>query len=177
MALPIDTSGRVQRILKDGRFLSRLEKPVRIDCKHEIPYVAGYSKNGRTVYFDRDYHPFFNWKGKIIDTRDYILIHEVSEKAIIDLYGLRYQAAHHIATHIEAKVVAEHGINWWSYTRFIHPQIKHIYHEKVRDVPKDLDLTPYIDEDERKVLDALKHRKDIRPYIDKKKRLYRKHRH
>lgn len=177
MALPQDNSRFVSRILSDGRFTARLDKAVRIDCKHEIPYLAGYSKNGQTVYFDKDFQPFFNYRGNIIDTRDFILIHEVSEKAILDLYGLRYQQAHHIATHIEAQAIKTAGINWWVYSRFLHPQIKHIYSEKIHNIPKDLDLKPYVDEQERKILDSIKHNRDIRPEITKKKRLYRKHRH
>lgn len=175
--LPKVHSATVNKILNDGRFIERLERPVRIDCKFDIIYLAGYSKNGKVVYFDKDFKPFMNYKGTIIDTRDYITVHEVSEKAIIDIFGYRYQAAHHIATHIEAQCVASAGINWWVYTRFLKPQIKHIYDEKITNVPKDLDLRPYVDEQERKVLDALKHKNDIRSTLTKKSRLYRRHRH
>jgi len=72
-------------------------------------------------------------------------VHEVVEKALVDLFRLSYSKAYHIATHVESVVVRNSGINWWAYTKFLRPQIKQVEHEKLNKTPPDLDRTPYGD--------------------------------
>ncbi len=158
------SSLQAKRLLNSAAFLTRLRRPVRCDFDHDIPYLSGYSKDAKTIYFDRHLRRNFSFRGKVIDVADFLLVHEVSEKALIDLFGLRYQAAHHLATHMESQaIIAKYGPGVWKpYSRFLEPQIKHAEHEKITFLPPDLDLEPYRDEKDKNILRALQANKDIR---------------
>jgi chorismate synthase len=71
------------------------------------------------------------------------------EQETVDVFGMDYQQAHHIATHQERKAVKEAGISWNDYDEYLKPYIKEVHHEHLKVVPKDLDLTPYADEKEK----------------------------
>jgi hypothetical protein len=165
--LPKVKSPYVQKLLKNKAFIRRLCEPVTVYSNDDVPYLAGYSKDGKEIFYDRHFNPFMHYHGRIVDTRQFITIHEVGEKALIDLFHLKYQAAHHIITHFEAQAVHDAGINWWTYTKFLSPQIKGVYHEQLQKIPKHLDTTPYKDEHERKILEELKKGHDIRPFHHK----------
>ena len=49
----------------------------------DIPYLAGYSKDGRTIYIDRDLQKW-QWLGKWVNTNRFLFLHEHVEKAVID---------------------------------------------------------------------------------------------
>ena len=40
----------------------------KIDRKHDIPYLAGYSRDGKTIYIDRHMPPSFRYRGREINT-------------------------------------------------------------------------------------------------------------
>lgn len=126
-------------------FLDRIHTNVRLNYRYDIPYLAGYSNDGKVIYFDRHLKRHMNYKGKNIDISMFLVVHEVVEKALIDLYRFNYQRAHHIAKHFEHLSLKNYGINWWVYTKFLNPQIKFVYKKKKIVIPHDLDLTPYID--------------------------------
>jgi hypothetical protein len=147
-------SARVKRMLNDRRFKNRISKidTVRVNKNYDIPYVAGYSEDDHTIYIDRNLKTMM---GKIDVTR-FIVSHEVTEKALLDLFNLDYQQAHHIALYIEHEYVTKHGVNWRQYCKFLDPQMKHIGHEKITRIPKDLDIEPYQDEKDFKLLKRMK---------------------
>jgi hypothetical protein len=118
--------------------------------KYDVPYLGGYSQDGTKVYIDR--HLDTNMNGK--DISRFIRIHEVAEKALIDLFDLDYQTAHHIALHIEHQAVKASNIDWNRYSRFLNPYIKKVSNDLQR-IPPDLDITPYKDENDRTKLKAL----------------------
>jgi hypothetical protein len=151
MQLPKVASSKVHRYLSDPRFKKEFDHDYQIDRSCDVPYVAGYSINGRTVFVDRH---FKKMMGKI-DVEPYIFVHEKCEKALIDTFGLKYQDAHHIATHLERMTIARDGINWDRYEKFVINQYKHIGHEKIQKIPHNLDLTPYKDEKDFKLLRQL----------------------
>src|SRR5258708_872858 len=72
-----------------------------IDRSHDIPYLAGYSIDGRRIYIDRHLPPTFEHRGKKFGVDRYLLLHEEVEKTLIDALGLHYQHAHQIATRAE----------------------------------------------------------------------------
>src|SRR5579864_1987691 len=55
----------------------------RIDHSYDIPYLAGYSIDGETIYIDRDLK-LWQYLGKSIDTEQFLILHEKVEKALID---------------------------------------------------------------------------------------------
>lgn len=152
--LPRIRSARVKRMLNDRRFRARFAKlnAIRVDKSYDIPYVAGYSEDGRTVFVDRHLKTMM---GKT-DVARFIISHELTEKALLDLFNLDYQQAHHIATYVEHEFVTKEGVDWRQYCKFLDPQMKHIGHEKVQKIPKTLDIEPYQDEKDFHLLKRMK---------------------
>jgi hypothetical protein len=139
-------------MLNDRRFKRRIAEHHIIDRSYDIPYVAGYSEDEKRIYIDRH----LNTKMDGVDVAPFIITHEVIEKALLDLFNLKYQQAHHIATYVEHEHCTKAGVNWRKYTKFLDPQMKHIGHEKVKKIPKSLDLEPYEDEKDFELLKRMK---------------------
>ena len=72
-----------------------------LDRKHDIPYLAGYSQDGKTIYIDRHMPRTMRYQGRDIDTDRYLILHEEVEKTLIDQLNLHYLHAHQIATRAE----------------------------------------------------------------------------
>src|ERR1700685_4192365 len=123
-----------------------------IDRAHDIPYLAGYSTDGKRIYIDRHLPPSFLYKGRKIEVDRYLLLHEEVEKTLIDQLDLHYQHAHQIATRAEEAAVRADGVSWRAYDRFMQQYVKTIGDERLSKVPKDLDLKPYRDEQDDDLL-------------------------
>src|SRR5580700_6784543 len=117
-----------------------------LDRKHDIPYLAGYSKDGKTIYIDRHLPSEMEYKGRKINTDRFLVLHEEVEKTLIDQLDLHYLHAHQIATRAEEAAVRAAGIRWHDYDRFMQKYVKTIGDERLKKVPPDLDLKPYRDE-------------------------------
>ena len=148
--LPV-ASAKVHRYLSDPRFKREFDSPYKVDRSCDVPYVAGYAKDGKRVFVDRH---FKKMMGKV-NVEPYVFVHEKAEKALIDVFGLHYQVAHEIAEYLERLTVERDGLNWDKYEKFVMKQYKHIGHEKVEKVPHNLDLTPYEDEHDVSILRKL----------------------
>jgi len=129
----------------------------KIDRSHDIPYLAGYSKDGKTIYIDKDVPKGFkNRAGKFIETDKYLILHESIEKLLIDTYNEIYQLAHQIALRIERTAVESNGISWKEYNDFMMKYIKELEDmDSYKNVPKDLDLTPLKNEHDTKTLNKI----------------------
>jgi hypothetical protein len=121
----------------------------------DIPYIAGYSVDGHTIYIDRHLPRSFPWLMKSVRVEPFLLTHEVVEKALLDQLRLHYLHAHQIAVRAERDAVKAAGISWWAYQRFMKSHEKSIEEEKLIRVPAALDLTPYRDEKDFGLLQRL----------------------
>lgn len=121
---------------------------VKLDYTYDIPYLAGYSNDAQTVYIDR--HLDTEFQGQ--DVSKFLKIHEFTEKLILDIFGLKYQQAHRIATLAELHAVQQAGLDWEEYSAYLSDYIKSCSEEDLQRVPADLDLTPYRDEHDRRIL-------------------------
>lgn len=146
----------------------------------DIPYLAGYSKDGTKIYIDRDLS-FWNYKGQYIDTDRFLKLHEEVEKTLIDalheakghdldvlLSCLRmksisdeiYYHCHGVATCAELYAVemAYGPAGVAAYNNFMRKSVKKAEDERIRRVPPDLDMTPYTGEDaqDRRLRAAMK---------------------
>jgi hypothetical protein len=129
-------------MLTDPKFLERMKGSVSVVSKYDIPYVAGYSKDGKHIYIDRHMNTKMNDK----DITKYLVVHEKTEKVLLQLFNLKYQQAHHIATAVEHAAVVKDGIDWNVYSKYVDKFVKTLGHENLSNAPPDLDLTPYKDE-------------------------------
>jgi len=128
------------------QMLRTLLKRVKLDRKHDIPYLAGYSRDGKTIYIDRELPRYFIARRWRIYTDRFLILHESVEKAMIDQLRLKYQHAHQIALRTEEAAVRAYGIKWREYDRFMQMYIKEAADEKLARLPVDLDIKPYRDE-------------------------------
>ena len=126
-----------------------------IDRGYDIPYIAGYSVDGHTVFIDRHLPRTFRWLLKTVRVEPFLLTHEIVEKALLDELRLHYLHAHQIAVRAERDAVKAAGISWWAYQRFMKQHEGKIEEEKLVKVPATLDLTPYRDEKDFELLERL----------------------
>ncbi|MGD0723089.1 MAG: hypothetical protein ABR970_18800 [Roseiarcus sp.] len=123
-----------------------------IDREHDIPYLAGYSFDGKRVYIDRHLPRSFVFKGRTIEVDRYLLLHEEVEKTLIDQLHLHYQHAHQIATRAEEAAVRAERVSWRAYDQFMQQYVKQAGDERLTKVPADLDLKPYRDEHDKELI-------------------------
>jgi hypothetical protein len=142
----------VSSLMMDRALDAICRRVKKFDRKHDIPYLAGYSLDGKTIYIDRHMPQFFKFHDRKIDTDRFLILHEEVEKTLIDQLGLHYLHAHQIATRAEEAAVRAAGITWRDYDRFMQKYVKQIGDERLTKVPKDLDLKPYRDEQDDDLL-------------------------
>ena len=118
---------------------------VHLERSYDIPYLAGYSLDGHTIFIDRHMPKSFVYRNRRVYTDRFLIVHEAVEKSLIQLLGMHYLTSHQIALHAEQAAVRAEGIKWDAYNEFMEEYIKVIGDEKLSKVPDNLDLTPYID--------------------------------
>jgi hypothetical protein len=139
------------------RALDAIERRIKtIDRAHDVPYLAGYSLDGKTIYIDRHLPRSFLYKGRTISVDRYLLLHEEVEKTLIDQLDLHYQHAHQIATRAEEAAVRADGVSWRAYDRFMQQFVKQMGDERLTKLPVDLDLKPYRDEHDYDLMRRMK---------------------
>ena len=143
------------------RALDAIERRIgAIDREHDIPYLAGYSLDGKRIYIDRHLPKSFAYRGREIAVDRYLLLHEEVEKTLIDQLDLHYQHAHQIATRAEEAAVRADGVSWRAYDRFMQKYVKRMGDERLTKLPRDLDLKPYRDEHDydlmRRMVEAMR---------------------
>jgi hypothetical protein len=136
----------VSSLMMDRALDAVVRRVNKLDRAHDIPYLAGYSLDGKTIYIDRHMPRAFRFRGRSVETDRFLILHEEVEKTLIDQLGLHYLHAHQIATRAEQAAVRAAGITWRDYDRFMQKYVKTIGDERLTKVPKDLDLKPYRDE-------------------------------
>jgi hypothetical protein len=133
-----------------------LRRVKKLDRTHDVPYLAGYSVDGKTIYIDRHLPRTMNYKDRKIEVDRYLIMHEEVEKTLIDQLGLHYLHAHQIATRAEEAAVRADGILWRDYDRFMQRYVKRIGDERLTRVPEDLDLKPYRDEHDFDLMERMR---------------------
>src|SRR6204780_1016541 len=149
----------VSSLMMDRALDAVVRRVKKLDRKHDIPYLAGYSLDGKTIYIDRHMPKSFKFGGRVVETDRFLILHEEVEKTLIDQLGLHYLHAHQIATRAEQAAVRAAGVKWRDYDRFMQKYVKHISDERLTKVPADLDTKPYRDEHDddllRRMLEAV----------------------
>jgi len=135
----------VSSLMLDRALDAILRRVKKLDRSHDVPYLAGYSMDGKTIYIDRHLPFSFKYRGRTIDVDRFLIMHEEVEKTLIDQLDLHYLHAHQIATRAEEAAVRAERISWRAYDRFMQKYVKSVGDERLKKVPKDLDLKPYRD--------------------------------
>lgn len=143
-----------------------------IDSRFEIcrdfhvPYLAGYSEDGERIYIDSRCPDGYiakvgKHKGKFFQTDRFLQLHEAIEKIILMFFCLdgelpngAYQLAHQIAMQPERSAVEAEGGDWTEYQSFMSSWAKSCEREGYENLPDDLDMTPYTDEDDHRMVKA-----------------------
>jgi hypothetical protein len=177
----------VSSLMMDRALDAVVRRVKKLDRAHDVPYLAGYSLDAKTIYIDRHMPRAFKLRGRTIATDRFLILHEEVEKTLIDQLGLHYLHAHQIATRAEEAAVRAAGITWRDYDRFMQKHVKRIGDERLTKVPKDLDLKPYRDEHDddllRRMLASVKagkvpkglHVRDLAEAIRQLRRRVRRH--
>ena len=87
----------------------------KVDRTYDIPYIAGYSEDGRTIFIDRHLPRSFRSLLKRVYVTPFLLTHEIVEKALLDELRLHYLHAHQIALRVERAAVEAAGVSWSTY--------------------------------------------------------------
>jgi len=58
----------VSSLMMDRALDAVVRRVKKLDREHDIPYLAGYSKDGKTIYIDRHMPSSFRYAGKDINT-------------------------------------------------------------------------------------------------------------
>jgi hypothetical protein len=145
----------VSSLMMDRALDAVVRRAKKLDRKHDIPYLAGYSNDGKTIYIDRHMPKTWEYRGRTVNTDRYLILHEEVEKTLIDQLGLHYLHAHQIATRAEQAAVRAAGINWRDYDHFMQKYVKKIGDERLTKIPADLDYKPYRDEHDFDLLDRM----------------------
>jgi hypothetical protein len=135
----------VSSLMLDRALDAILRRVKKLDRSHDVPYLAGYSRDGKTIYIDRHLPKSFTYRGRSVEVDRYLILHEEVEKTLIDQLDLHYLHAHQIATRAEEAAVLADKIPWRAYDHFMQKYVKSIGDEHLKKVPSDLDLKPYRD--------------------------------
>jgi hypothetical protein len=135
----------ISSLMLDRALDAILRRVRKLDRNHDIPYLAGYSQDGKTIYIDRHLPKSFTFRGRTVEVDRFLILHEEVEKTLIDQLDLHYLHAHQIATRAEEAAVHAQRITWQAYDRFMQKYVKRIGDERLTKVPVDLDLKPYRD--------------------------------
>ncbi|MDD4890221.1 MAG: hypothetical protein PHU85_09860 [Phycisphaerae bacterium] len=130
-------------------------KRVRLDRTYDIPYLSGYSGDGRTIYIDRHLPRSFLTRGRRVRVDPFLILHEAVEKALLHKLHLVYQHAHQIALRAEEAAVRAAGVSWREYDRFMQRHVKEADDERLSRIPPNLDIKPYRDESDWQLLKSM----------------------
>lgn len=129
--------------------IDEIVSKVQVSREYDIPYVAGMNTASTTVYIDRHLPVgLCEIKGKQVDVARFIVLHEVIESLLMTRFGLSYSKAHQVALYAERSAVEAEGVDWYAYDEYIEHWLDKLLEDKCERVPKDLNFTPYLENEE-----------------------------
>lgn len=153
---PAKDDWKLSRAILDAA-LSVIDGAFEVSREYHVPYVAGYSEDGKTIYIDSRMPEGFESKsGKYISTDQYLILHEAIEKILMMFLladGITdtakqhiYQLCHQIAYRVENDAVQADDIDLKEYSDFMGYWVNKLGKEDYNNLPPNLDPTPYDDE-------------------------------
>lgn len=151
----LDSTERFQRSLSEN--LIQIAKNIKIDNSFDVPFLAGYSRDAKTIYIDKRIPKFLIYKKKRFNIHQFLILHEVIEKALSKHLGKSfYKLAHEIASRAEYATILGEKISYYYYVSFLQEKLVEIRQEHNYCLPHDLDLKPYRDSKNKILLERMK---------------------
>jgi len=136
-------AAHLARLMANANLKALMAAHPRVDRSYDLPFLSGYSNNGRTIYVDRHFPQTVRVADRELDVTPFLIAHEHLEKSIMDCIDHDYETAHAFATTLEYEGVRAAGLTPLQYEQAIKPYVKGNDFEKLQRIPPDLDLTPY----------------------------------
>jgi hypothetical protein len=112
--------------------IKAIRRRVRVVSReYDVPYIAGHSADGDTVFIDRHLPKSFRGATRTVRVDQFLLTHGIVEKAQLDELRLHYLHAHQIAVRAERDALKAAGVSSWVYQRFMKKYEKPIEEEKL----------------------------------------------
>ena len=90
------------QVLLDGIKAIRRRLQV-VTHDYDIPYIAGYSVDGHTVFIDRHLPRTFRWLTKTVRVEPFLITHEVIEKTLLDEHASTAERQNALQTLVSIK--------------------------------------------------------------------------
>jgi hypothetical protein len=117
-----------------------LDGEVKVDQDHDVPFCAGMSTDGKTMYVDHS----IDLKRGVIDRTKPTMVHEVVEFLLITYFKMKYLEAHNLAIAAEQACVRAQGIPDHTYNKLWDEDIRRVGSRgKYTNIPKDLQTQQY----------------------------------
>lgn len=139
---------------------------VKFNSDFDVPYLAGTSIDGKTIYRDHNTGDGYTQKdGKKVNTDRYFCVHERVEDALLK-EDFPYILAHQLATRCEYAAVQSDGFDIDEYDDNTQKMVQTAETRKIYpNCPVDLLLTPYKECHDKKTMAKMRTR-DGKPFID-----------
>lgn len=117
-----------------------------INTNYNVPYAAGYSISGKTLYIDPRIPEFAEINKVKVDIWYMVAIHELVEESLEHSFGFKYEESHKMAIGAEkvALSLKYPKVKWEDYNTWWQPYIK-LCCESFTSLPPDLDYEPITD--------------------------------
>lgn len=161
-SLGFNFSKNLVTIDQTKKALDEVMTKVTVDRTYNIPYLAGYATlQPKKLYIDSGLaDPSTLPSGEKMSTIPFLAIHEAYEKALIDELKLNHKSylrTHQMAQRLEKETVEANSVTWNDYQhKIMDPEIDRADSAPITRVPRDLDLTPYIDYEDWEVIKRMK---------------------
>ena len=129
-------------LMDDAELLDAMDaliQTVELNTDYDVPFTAGYSIDGQTIYVDRDLPETMSGGVEVIP---FVVIHEIIESSLENEHGITYLFAHQIALRIEQACVEAAGVSWDDYNTFMMKEIPLIQSKQNPQLPPDLNMDP-----------------------------------
>ena len=111
----------VSSFMMDRALDAVVRQIVKLDRRHDIPYFAGYSRDGKTIYIDRHMPKWFTFQARRINTDRFLILHKSVEKALIDHLGLRSSPVRVLTAQPRSRLKLGGTTDWAACRRASHP--------------------------------------------------------
>ena len=122
----------------------------QINKDYDIPYVGGYSRDGKIIYIDKNLpETFITSTGEEHSLHYFLTIHEITEVGLMQTDEYSFNEAHKIAVEIEVASLFKNNVPVDEYYGHIFKYTQAAiskYKSGMSTLPIDLDMRPYIED-------------------------------